>query len=409
MKQNLGLVSGDQNIRLARARQSQVASALRPSVTARVADTEQQVNLAAFGFSFKFPGVNIPTIVGPFNVFDARAYYSQPILDFSAINNSRAASHLTKAAEFTYKDSRDLVVLLVAAGYLQTIANQARIDEARSEVTTAQALYQRAQDRLKAGLSPALDALRSQVELQSEQSRLRSLVNDFAKDKLALARLIGLPLRQNFVLSDKVPYAQLAPPDLSAALDQSLKTRSDYKSAEARVQAAEAAKRASVAQRYPSLAVNADYGDIGSSPWNSHGTFSASVGMRVSIFDGGRIKGEIEQSDAELQQRKAELADLAGRIEYDVRTALLDLETAADQVEVARSSVEVARQALIQSQDRFGAGVADNIEVVQAQTSVASAATAYIDSLYAHNVAKVSLARALGVADQGLTRYLGGK
>jgi outer membrane protein TolC len=409
LKQNLALVAGDQDTRLARAQELRARSQLRPSLTAHIADTEQQINLAAYGFNFHFPGVNIPAIVGPFNVFDARAYLSQSLLNFQQLNNSRAATQLTHAAEFTQKDSRDTVVLLVAAGYLQVIADEARVEEARTEVTTASTLFERAQDQLKAGLAPALDALRAQVELQSEQTRLRSLENDLAKDRLAMARMIGLPLAQNYVLSDKLPYAELTPPDLAGAVDEALKTRSDYKSADVRVKAAELSKKASIAEKYPSLALNADYGDQGPSPWNSHGTFTAGVGANIPLWEGGRIRSDIEESDAQLQQRKAELADLRGRIEYEVRTALLDLQTAADQLQVARSSVDLARQALTQAQDRFSAGVADNIEVVQAQNAVAGATTTYIDSLYQHNVAKVSLARSMGMAEQGVKQYLGGK
>jgi outer membrane protein TolC len=409
LRQNLGLVLGDQNTRQARARELRARSQLRPSLTAHVADTEQQINLAAYGFNFHFPGINIPAIVGPFNVFDARAYFSQSVLNFQLRDNAHASEQLTRAAEFTQKDSRDMVVLLVAAGYLQVIADEARVGEARVEVDTASTLFQRAQDQLKAGLAPALDSLRAQVELQTEQTRLRSLDNDLAKDRLAMARLIGLPLSQNYVLSDKVPYAELTPPDLTAAIDQALKTRADYQSADARVKAAEATKRAAIAERYPSVAVNADYGDQGPSPWNSHGTFTAGVGVNFPLWQGGRIRSDVEESDTELQQRMAELSDLRGRIEYDVRAAVLDLQTAADQLQVSRSSVDLARQALTQARDRFSAGVADNIEVVQAQNSVAGATTSYIDSLYAHNVAKVSLARAMGVAEQGVTQYLGGK
>ncbi len=412
LKQNLGIVSGDQATRIARAQQMQVQSALKPSANLTIADTDQQIDLAAFGFNFKLPGVNIPSVVGPFNVFDARAHATVPLLDFPARANARTSANLTRAADFTQLDARDTVAQLVAAAYLQVIADEARVEESRIEVKTAQTLYQKAQDLLKAGLSPALDTLRAQVELQSQQTRLRSFENDFAKDKLSLARAIGIPLRQPFVLADKVPYAELAPPDLDAAVEQALKTRSDYRAADARVQAAESAKRAATVQRYPSLALNGDYGDIGSSLWNSHGTFTASIGMRMSLWDGGRIRGEIEQADALLQQRKAEAADLRGRIEYDVRSALLDLQTATDQVQLARSSVQVARQALTQAQDRFTAGVADNIEVVQAQNAEAGATTSYIDSLFAHNLAKVAFARALGVAGQGYTGlqpYLGGK
>jgi len=114
------------------------------------------------------------------------------------------------------------------------------------------------------------------------------------------------------------------------------------------------------------------------------------------------------QVDAQLKQARSQLGDLRGRIDYEVRTALLDLNAAADQVAVAQSSVELAEQALTQSQDRFSAGVADNLEVVEAQESVAGAHESYIQSLYAHNLAKVELAYAIGDAEQGVRRYLKG-
>jgi outer membrane protein TolC len=410
LKQNLGLIVGDQNTRLARARELQARAQLLPNLTARVADTVEQVNLQAFGFQLPaipgFPG--IPSIVGPFNVFDARAALTQSVVDFTAINNRRAARHSVRAAELTNKDGRDLVVLLVASAYLQVIADQARIDEARAEVETAQALFVRASDQVKAGVAPALDALRAQVELQSEQTRLRQFQNDFAKDKLSLARLIGLPVAQSFQLAERPAYAPMTM-DLNTALEGALRGRSDYQAAEEQVRAAELSKRAAVAERYPSIGLNADYGDIGKYPYNSHGTFSITGSVRMTIWEGGRIRGDIEEADAELRQRQAEMADLKERIAFDVRGALLDLETAADQVATATSSADLSRRALTQAQDRFSAGVADNIEVVQAQQAVVSASQTYINSLYAHNLAKVELARAMGMADAGVRQFLGGK
>ncbi len=407
LKQNLGAVLGDLNTRLARAEQLRAHAQLLPDLTGRVGVSEEQVNLAAFGFQISIPGV--PKIVGPFHIFDARAYLTQSVVDFQRINNSRAAHENVRALEFTQSDARDLVSLLVGNGYLVVIADAARVEEARAEVNTAQALYQKASDQLKAGIAPALDALRAQVELQSEQTRLRQLQNDFAKDKLGLARLIGLPLRQEFTLADTIPYRPLEAIGLNEALDRALKSRADYQSGLAQVRAAEFAKRAAVSERLPAVDLNADYGDIGTSPLSSHGTFTVTGSVRFSIFDGGRIRSDIEQADAQLSQRKAELADLRERIEYDIRSALLDLETAADQVRVAQSSAELARRALEQARDRFSAGVADNIEVVQAQTAVAAAANTYIDSIYAHNVAKAALARAVGTVAQDLRKFLEGQ
>lgn len=409
LRYNLALLVGDQTTRSARAAELRARAALLPQVAGRIADTYEMVNLAAFGFKFSFPGVSIPTIVGPFNVFDARAYLSQSVLDFTALNNRRSATQASRAAALSQQDARDIVVQLVASGYLQVLTDEARVDEAQSEVNTAQALYQRALDMKNAGLTPAIDALRAQVELQAEQTRLRGFQNDRAKDLLALDRLIGLPLEQNVVLVDKVPFKALAALTPSQALDQALKDRSDYKAADALVRTAEFSRNAAVAERYPAVDLNADYGTIGQSVWQNHGTFTLTGSVRISIFDSGRIRADIEQADALLQQRKSEEADLRQRIDQQVRDALLDLQTAADQVAVASSSVDLARQTLTQAQDRFAAGVADNIEVVQAQNAVANASETYISSVYAHNLAKVALARSLGAADQGIREYLGGK
>jgi outer membrane protein TolC len=409
LKQNLGLILGDQNTRIAVAQQIRALSALLPNLTGRVSDMSEQINLKAFGFSFSAPGLNFPSVVGPFNVFDARAYVTQSVLDLQLKNTERAARQNVKAAQLNYQDSRDLVVLLVASAYLQVIADSARIEEARSEVATAQALYDRAADLLKNGLTPAIDALRARVELQSEQTRRRSYQNDFDKDKLTLARIIGLPLAQQFALADQFPYQPLNALNAQDALGQALTARADYQSLEAQIRAAELTRRAAQVQRYPTVALNADYGDIGPNPLTSHGTYTVTGAVSFSIFDGGRIRSDIEQADAELQQRRSQLADLRGQIDYQIRSALLDLQTAADQVAVAGSSLDLARQTLTQAQDRFSAGVADNIEVVQAQNSVASASQTYIDSVYAHNVAKVALARAMGMTADRVRLFLGGK
>ena len=409
LRYNLALLLGDQSTRSARAAELRARAALLPSLTGRVADMYEQVNLAAFGFNFSFPGVSIPRIVGPFNVFDARAYLSQKVLDFSAIRNRRAAAETARAADLTQRDARDLVVQLVASAYLQILADGARVDEAQSEVSMARALYQRALDMKNAGMTPAIDALRAQVELQSEQTRLRGLENDRAKDLLAFARLIGVPLEQGVVLTDKIAYAPLTGVTVESGFEKALSGRSDYQAAAAKVRAAELARRAAMAERLPEADLNADYGTIGPSVGNNHGTFTLTGSVRFSIFDSGRIRSEIEQAGAALEQRKAEAADLRQRIQLEVRNALLDLQTAADQVAVAASSEDLARQALTQAQDRFTAGVADNIEVVQAQNALTNASDTHISAVYAHNLAKVALARSLGVTDRGIREFLGGK
>jgi outer membrane protein TolC len=314
-----------------------------------------------------------------------------------------------KSAQYTYKDARELVVLAVGNAYLLAIASSARIETADAQVQNAQALSDKADDQLKAGLTPSIDALRSRVELQTRQQELIAARNDFAKQKLSLARIIGLPAGQEFVLTEKAPYEALTPLSVDVYLQRAYATRSDYLAAQSQVRAAELARRGATAGHYPSLDVSANYGDIGVTPSQSNGTWQVSGGMTIPIFAGGKVHSDVLEAEAQLKQARSQLNDLRGRIDYEVRASLLDLNSAAEQVEVARSSVDLAEQALAQSRDRFSAGVTDNLEVVQAQEAVAGAHESYIQSLYTHNLAKIELARSIGDAEQGVERYLKGQ
>jgi len=233
--------------------------------------------------------------------------------------------------------------------------------------------------------------------------------NQLAKDKLALARIIGLPLGQQFTLTDTVPYAPLEGVTVEAALQDAYTHRADLSSAEAAVRAAELSRKAAVAERYPTISTDANYGDIGPNLGSSHGTVTFAATLNIPIFQGGRIKADVLQAEAELQRRQAELANLRGQIDNEVRSALLDLNSARDLVSVSKSNLNLADETLAQAKDRFAAGVTDNLEIVQAQESVATANQAYISSLYSFNIAKVELAKAAGVAERAVKDYLGGK
>ena len=407
LEYNLGTVGYQNATTQARAQRQQALSELLPNITSYALLTEQQVNLAAFGFSFKIPGFSVPTVVGPFHYFDVRAQLSQNVVNLTALRNFRASQEEVKATKLSAQDARDLVVLAVTGGYLSIIAASARIESAHAQVASAQALYQQAVDRHNAGVAARIDVTRSQVELQTQQQRLTSEETDYAKRKIQLARVIGLPAGQEFALTDSLPYAPLTGLTLEQALERAYATRADLKAAQSQVQAAELAKRAAQAQRYPAVTLEGDYGLIGTSPVNSHGTFAVTGSVHVPIWQGGRLRAEIEEADAAVQQRRAEYGDLRGRVDADVRQAFLDLTAAASQVGVAQSNRELAQETLAQSRDRFAAGVADTVEVVQAQEQVAGAEQDYISSLYAHNLAKASLARAMGQADQGIQLLLG--
>lgn len=407
LRQNLALLLGEQGTRASRAQRLRALSELLPTVSARTSETAEQINLAALGLNASaFPGLK--SVVGPFGIFDARAAVSQRLLDWKAIQNTRSASENVKAAQLSYQDTRELVVLVITNLYLQEVQGKSRVDVAQAQVETARAVYEQAVDLERAGVAAHIDVLRAHVEMQAQQERLFSAENDWDKQKLALARAIGLAVGQQFETTDTIPYSPLPPVTFEQALADAYKNRPDYLQAQSLVRAAELARSAAAAGRYPTARFDGDYGTIGPTPGNSHGTFTAAASLEVPIFQGGRVRADIQESDALLQERHAQVGDLRNKIESEVRTAFMDVNTAAKQVDVAQSSVGLATEQLQQSRDRLTAGVANTLEVVQSQEALATANSTLISALYAHNVAKASLARAVGMAEQAIKQYLGG-
>jgi len=405
---NLGAVGLTSAVRQSRGQSKIARSALLPNINASLSETVQQTNLQALGvrLNVPIPGFSPPTIVGPFNFFDLRATLSQTVLDFTARNNYLASKDVARANELTVDDARDLVVLAVGGTYLQVIAAKSRIDAARAQLTTAEALYKQASEQRAAGVVAQTDLNRSQIQLLTQQQRLVSLENDYAKVKISLARLTGLPANDQYEISDVIPFAEAPPLTLDEALRQAYERRADLKAAEAQVEAAERVRSAARAERLPSFVVRADYGVIGTNPSQSHGTFSVTGSIRVPIWQGGRTQGQTEVAEAALSQRRAELEDVKGRIESEVRNAFFDLQAAASQVEVARRNIAVTTQNLDLTRQRFDAGISDNVEVVQSQEALSTANTDYINSVFAHNLAKLSLARAIGRAVEALPQFL---
>jgi outer membrane protein TolC len=294
--------------------------------------------------------------------------------------------------------------------YLQAVSGESRVESARAQVRTAEALYAQAVDFKKSGVIPAIDVLRAQVELEAERQRLVAAEGDFAKMKLALAQAIGLPLTQRFRLADKLTGEPLPPVTVDEALAKAYELRSDYRAAQALVAAAEYARRSATAERYPSVAASADYGAIGQSAAQNHGTFTAGVGVTIPVFAGGRIQAGVAEADTALKQRTAERDALRERIEYEVRGVFLDLKSTYDQATMARNALTLAQTQVDQARDRFAAGVATSLELVQAQQAEATASDNYIASLFGYNLAKGTLAKAAGQAEKLFSVFvLGGK
>jgi len=405
LQYNLGVLLSEQDLAHAGGTRWVALSQLLPNVSAHVTESRQRINLEAFGFNPSSFGLS--SVVGPFNTFDARVTLSQALVDLRASHESRSETHNVEAARYSYKSARDVVVLVAANGYLQVLAADARAQSARAQLQTSQTLYQQAQDLKQNGIVAGIDVVRAEVRLNGDRQRVTVSQNDFDKARLQLARIIGLPIGQAFALSAALPNVPVPEMTVEEALAQAYRDRPDYLAAQERVRAAEASRAAAFSEQLPSVRVNADYGAFGLTASNSVATYTLAGSVVIPIFQGGRTQGRLAEADADLRQRRAEAEDMRSQIYYDVRAAFFDLQATGEQLQVATRSRELANQELTQARDRFAAGVANNLEVVQAQQSVTTADEQYIDALLGYDVAKAVLARSLGDAEAAVQRILG--
>jgi outer membrane protein TolC len=404
LKANLGVILSGAQTAAARGERLSQLQALLPSVDANLKETVMQIDLPAEGL--RIPG--FPKIIGPFGFTDLRTSLNWSLIDVASLRNYLAARHNFAAAQLSAQDARDLVVLVAGNAYLLALADESRVTSVEAQVATAKISLDQAVARHEAGTAPLLDELRARVDYQSLEQQLIVARNALEKDKLALARVIGLPLAQSFTLADKEPFAAFDQIDVEAAIRQAHANRKDLAAMMEQTKAAEQQRKAATADRLPTLTFNGDYGDIGVNVKKSHGTGDAAGTLNVPLFREYGLRGEAQQAQAQLDTAQARLSDKNAQVDADVRDALLDIASAEKMVEVARSSVELANEALSEAQQRYANGVSDNLAVSQAQQSVAQANDQYVTSLYRHNVAKLSLARALG-AGENYKSYLGGK
>jgi outer membrane protein TolC len=403
---NLGVLLQESNVTTAHGERWQSLSGLLPDVSARVGEARRKASLAEFGFT-EFPGITSTTI-GPFNVFDTRLDITQPLIDISAMYDAKAGAAGLRAAKQEVKNARELVVLVVANLYLNAVSAAARVDAVRAELTTADALYKLAADLKQSGLAAGIDVLRAQVQQQTNRQRLILAENEVAKAHLQIARAIGLPPGQAVTLVDRIPYAPLDRVTLDQALERAYANRGDYLAAQAQLAAAQASHKAAETSLLPRLSVTGEVGRVGTEPSTTDFIYGIAGSVTIPVFERGRQQARMARTDGELHRRQSELADLRARIDLEVRSALLDVNAAQEALDAAKTGLDLANQQLVQSRDRFGAGVAGNIEVVQSQEAVARATDSYIAALYAHNLSKAALARAAGVAETAVLSYLGG-
>jgi len=402
---NLGVLLSEQNTETARGERWSALSRLLPDVSGNVSESVRKNSLEAFGFPL---GPGFPSVVGPFNLFDARLSLSQTIFNQSAFKENSAAAHRLAAAKLTYRNARDLVVLVSANLYLQALATEARARAVQAQFESSQALHEQATRLQQSGIVAGLDVVRAEVRMSTDRQRFTAAANDAEKTKLQLARVIGLPIGQAFTLVNDLPNVPDPTVTLEEAVEQAYRQRPDYLAAVERLKATEDMRSAASAERLPSVKVTSDFGAIGLTAPSSLLTYNVTGAVSIPIFDAGRTEARVIQADADLKRQQAEVADLKAQVYYDVRTAFLDLESSRQQMETATRARDLAAQQLEQSRDRFAAGVANNIEVVQAQEAVALATDQFISAVYDVNIAKAMLAQSVGTAEDAVRKYLGG-
>lgn len=398
---NLGLIEHQQADGGIRAERARSFAALLPQITGRAQQSFQQISLSEIGL--KLPAqapFRLPSTIGGFGYSEARVGLDYPLFNASLRARYQASRAAEAASVLSTKDARDVVVYAVGTAYFQVVASQAKLAAAKASLTSMQALEAQVRDEFNAEVAPEIDNLRASVELRAATERVTDAANDLEKDKLTLDRITGIPLEQQWTPAREYSFRPL--PDRNP-----VQNRFDLKSAQQSLAAARLDVRTARDQRLPSVSLGADYGAGGVNPGNYSQVYSLNVGVSVPLFTGGRIRADVREAEAHLAQSEAEYHDLEGRVAYDVRVAQLDARASETAVKVAEGNKALAERALVQSEDRYRNGVTNYLEVVQAREATVIAEDNYISSLFSFNVAKISLARALGSAESRLAAFFG--
>jgi len=411
-KQNLQIKLTVQNERMVHGELLTVENNLLPSLTASAQAEAQQIDLAALGFkpsslaAFGFAPGTISTIV-KVNTASAQLSLNQQLFNLPAYYLYRSAKQAQKAANLSTLNLLGGVTLGVGTQYLLALADQAQIANAKALEQADQVALQQATASHDAGVGTNLDMLRARVQLQTQQQTLINYENTFAKDKIALNRLIGLPADQEITLTDTAPYAEYAELPLEDAMHLAFQRRKDLLSLQVQLEVASQARKAVRAERLPSLSFDGYYGVLGEIGGLYHGVFAATGKVSVPVFEEGELRGQREVADAQVTALRQQIESLRVSIEQQIRSAMLDVQSSNDLVKVARSNVDLATQELQDTLDRFSAGIDDNLPVVQAQAALAQAQSTLVQTLYQYNQSKLALARNTGVVESQYKVYLG--
>jgi len=366
---------------------------LLPQASLSVTDTAERVNVEAF-FGKKFPG--IPQHAGPFQIFSAGPTFSAPVFDLTLFRRYQAARETANASKADSLSTREQVILLVVSQYIGTLRAVANVQASQSRVELAQALYDQAADVQKEGVGTGIDTLRANVELQNEKQRLLEAEADRETSLFGLSRLLNLDPRQAIELGDSLSFFDTPQPEVVASIDSALAERQEWKSLQQQLKAAGLQKKASSESRLPKVDFTGNWAYLGGSSTTGIPTYNYEAAVSVPLFTGGRIHAEIVRADLEIQKLQQQEDDLRNQIALDVKTALINLDSARNQVAVANLGVQLSKEEVDQARDRFKAGVANNIEVIQAQDSLARANDNQIAALYRFNQARADYARSIG-------------
>src|SRR5882757_6983621 len=370
-------------------------ASLLPQADLQVSDSLRRINLQEqLGGAIPFPG--IPGHVGPLNIFHAGPGFSTPVFDLTLWNRYRSARDVANASRATSLSTREQVILLVVSQYIGTLRAMATVEASQSRVDLAQALYDQAADLQKEGVGTGIDTLRANVELQNEKQRLIQAQTDRETSLFALSRLLNLDPRQQIELGDSLSFFDTPQPEVQPSIELALAERQEWKALESQIKAAEYQKKASQDSRLPSLRFDGIFAYVGTSGNTTLPTYTYQGSVNLPLFTGGRIHAEIVRADIEIKKMDQQKDDLRNQIALDVKTALLNLQSARNEVQVANLGVQLSKEEVDQARDRFKAGVANNIEVIQAQDSLARANDNQIAGLYRFNQARADLARSIG-------------
>lgn len=376
---------------------------LLPQVNATISDEAEKINiLAQFGGKNPFPG--FPKTIGPYQIFSAGPTVSTPVFDLTLWERYQAARNTASASKANSLSTREQVILLTVSQYIGTLRAVANVQASQSRVDLAQALYDQAADLQKEGVGTGIDTLRANVELQNEKQRLLEAQNDRETFLYGLSRLLNLDPRQKIDLADALSFSDTPQPEVEPSIEAALVDRQEWKALNLQIKAAEGEKKAAQSERLPSVRFDGDYAYFGSSGKTTLPIYTYEASVHLPLFTGGRIRAEVVRADLEIRRLEEQRADLRNQIALDVKTALLNLDSARSEVQVANLGVQLSKEEVDQARDRFKAGVANNIEVIQAQDSLSRANDNQIAALYRFNQARADFARSIGQMEKVYAR-----